>query len=94
MEKIQENFEEIRERSGIQELEEIKNTFLKHDEQSIFIAEYISKLNSDLDSLKEENEILQKKIEAQEEKNESYRSCLSGTPEDKKRKMQLQEYID
>ena len=38
MEKIQENFEEIRERSGIQSLEEIKKTFLKQDEQNIFIS--------------------------------------------------------
>lgn len=45
MEAIRKGFEEIKEESGINDLEEITSTFLKQEQQNHFIYEYIGKLN-------------------------------------------------
>ena len=44
MEAIWRGFEDIKEESGINDIEDITSTFLKHEEQNHFIYEYIGKL--------------------------------------------------
>jgi hypothetical protein len=44
MEAIRKSFEEIKQESGVGELEEITQRFLKQEQQNHFIYEYIGKL--------------------------------------------------
>ncbi len=46
MEKIWQSFQEIKEESGIHDLEEITKTFLKQEEQNTVIFQYINKLST------------------------------------------------
>ncbi len=72
MEAIWKSFEEIKEESGINDLQEITSTFLKHEHQNQFIYEYIDKLNRDIEDINDSIESLQQKIEDQKETNENY----------------------
>ncbi len=89
---IYQNFEEIKEESGIQDLEEITKTFLKQEEQNLFIYQYMSRLNSSIESLKEGNAEIREKIAGQQEVNKERRLNLAGTPEEAKRKRDFENY--
>ncbi len=89
---IYQNFEEIKEESGIQDLEEITKTFLKQEDQNLFIYQYMSKLNSNIESLQEGNAEVREKIAGQQEVNKERRLNLAGTPEEAKRKRDFENY--
>jgi coiled-coil domain-containing protein 63/114 len=59
---IQQAFEEMKEKSGINDLEELTKTILKQEEQETSIYHYINKLNKSLEALKKNNESLQESI--------------------------------
>lgn len=48
---IDEAFNQIREGSGITDLEEITNTFIKSEEQNYSLYNYVNILNQDIDNL-------------------------------------------
>lgn len=58
MEAIWKSFEEIKEESGINDLQEITSAFLKHEQQNQFIYEYIDKLNREIEDINESIEAL------------------------------------
>lgn len=78
---IWKSFEEIKEESGIGDIEEITNTFIKHEQQNHFIYEYINKLNKEIEDLQEQTQQLTQKIREQKETNDAYAQQLGPTPQ-------------
>ena len=58
MEAIWRGFEDIKQESGINDIEEITSTFLKQEQQNHFIYEYIGKLSREIEDLNDEIETL------------------------------------
>ena len=54
MEAIWRGFEDIKQESGINDIEEITSTFLKQEQQNHFIYEYIGKLSREIEDLNDE----------------------------------------
>ncbi len=50
---IEEAFTEIKERSGIQEISEITNIFIKSEEQNYSLYHYLDELSQSIDRLEE-----------------------------------------
>ena len=63
MKLIEEAFNDIKEKSGINTLEEITNTFIKSEEQNYALYNYLDELARNIDTLEEENRELERKIE-------------------------------
>lgn len=63
---IQDAFEQIREQTGINSIEEIVTTFIKAEEQNYTLFNYVNKLNSDIDTIDEQNKYISEEIENQE----------------------------
>ena len=63
MKSIEEAFNDIKEKSGINTLEEITNTFIKSEEQNYSLYNYMDQLSRNIDSLAEQNKQLENKIE-------------------------------
>jgi len=72
MHAIWQSFEDIKEESGISDLDEIADHFIKHEEQNHLIFEYINKLNKEIEELKDQTEFIQSKITEQKKINENY----------------------
>jgi hypothetical protein len=51
MKLIEEAFNDIKEKSGINTLEEITNTFIKSEEQNYSLYNYLDELNQSIDKL-------------------------------------------
>lgn len=60
---IDESFNKIKEASGIHDLDEIANTFIKSEEQNYALYNYVDMLNQEIDQVQDENENLEKQIE-------------------------------
>lgn len=60
---IDEAFRVIQESSGITDIEEIMNTFIKSEEQNYSLFNYVNVLTQDLDFLEENNKDLGNEIE-------------------------------
>ena len=60
---IDEAFQVIKESSGITDIEEIMNTFIKSEEQNYSLFNYVNMLTQDLDFLEENNKDLESEIE-------------------------------
>ena len=56
METIWRGFEDIKEESAINDIEEITSTFLKHEQQNHFIYEYIGKLGREIEDINDDIE--------------------------------------
>lgn len=63
---IDEAFNQIKEGSGITDIEEITNTFIKSQEQNFSLYAYVDILTQDIDNLEDENFYLNEKIKSQE----------------------------
>lgn len=50
---IEEAFNDIKEKSGINTLEEITNTFIKSEEQNYSLYNYMDELSRNIDNLEE-----------------------------------------
>lgn len=48
---IDESFNKIKEASGIQDLDEIANTFIKSEEQNYALYNYVDMLNQEIDQV-------------------------------------------
>jgi hypothetical protein len=62
---IEDAFEQIQEQTGIQSIEEIVSTFIKAEEQNYSLYNYVNKLNSDIDTIEEQN--IRQEIQRHEE---------------------------
>jgi len=60
---IDEAFRVIQENSGITDIEEIMNTFIKSEEQNYSLFNYVNVLTQELDFLEENNKDLEREIE-------------------------------
>jgi len=73
---IQDAFDQIREQTGIQSVEEIVTTFVKAEEQNYSLYNYVNRLNLETDHLEEENESFNSEIE-------EFKQSLEMSEEDK-----------
>jgi hypothetical protein len=64
---IEDAFDQIKEATGISSTEEIVTTFIKAEEQNYSLYNYVNMLNSEIDTIAEQN----KNIERQIAKHES-----------------------
>ena len=55
MKTIEEAFDEIKKKSGINDLDEITNTFIKSEEQNYSLYNYMDSLSRNIDSLEQAN---------------------------------------
>jgi hypothetical protein len=60
---IDEAFKIIKETSGITDIEEIMNTFIKSEEQNYSLFNYVNVLTQDIDFLEENNKDLTSEID-------------------------------
>lgn len=66
MQNIDEQFGKIKEFSGIQDLNDIADTFIKSDQQNYQLYNYIDSLNQEIDHMREENQSLELRIVQQQ----------------------------
>lgn len=64
---IEDAFEQIREQTGISSIDEIVTTFIKAEEQNYSLHNYVNILNSDIDTIEEQNKNIGKEIKKNEE---------------------------
>ncbi|CAD8107593.1 unnamed protein product [Paramecium primaurelia] len=81
MKVIEDAFNQIKEASGIQDIEEIMNTFIKSEEQNYSLYNYVDILSQQIDQLQDQNQDLKKKIDSQRVENESKKRLLMATPQ-------------
>jgi predicted RNase H-like nuclease (RuvC/YqgF family) len=77
---IEDAFDQIKEATGISSTEEIVTTFIKAEEQNYSLYNYVNMLNSEIDTIAEQN----KNIERQIAKHEQL-AVMSGNEKDKMR---------
>ena len=70
---IEEAFNDIKSKSGINTLEEITNTFIKSEEQNYALYNYMDELSRNIDTLEEENRLLETKIHDAKANNQQKR---------------------
>ncbi len=70
MKVIDEAFNIIKETSGITDIEEIMNTFIKSEEQNYSLFNYVNVLTQDIDFLEENNKDLSIEIDLLEVRTE------------------------
>ena len=73
---------------------EIQNTFIKGEEQNYNLLTYVDVLNQEIDNLVDVNHHLRAKNEQLKRDNQEKQRILNETPEDEKRRIKIQEYID
>ncbi len=93
MKMIEEAFNDIKEKSGINTLEEITNTFIKSEEQNYSLYNYMDELSRNIDTLQEDNRELEAKIEAAVKLNQQKREALNAMTEEEKNKAELETYL-
>ena len=60
---IEQAFEQIKEKSGISNIDEIVTTFIKAEEQNYSLFNYVNMLNQETDALEDNNKWLDQEIE-------------------------------
>ena len=60
---IEDAFEQIKEASGISNIEEIVTTFIKAEEQNYSLYNYVNMLNTETDALEESNKEIKDQIQ-------------------------------
>lgn len=63
---IEDAFEQIREQTGITSIDEIVTTFIKAEEQNYSLYNYVNKLNSEIDTIEEQNKAIKSQIQEHE----------------------------
>lgn len=64
---IEDAFKQIREQTGIASIDEIVTTFIKAEEQNYSLYNYVNILNSDIDTIEEQNKNIAREIKKNEE---------------------------
>ncbi|KRX10936.1 hypothetical protein PPERSA_12060 [Pseudocohnilembus persalinus] len=75
-------FNQIKESTGITDIKEIQDTFIKSQEQNRSLLQYLDLLNQQIDHLNDHNIEINQKIEKQQLENTEKRQQLSSTPTD------------
>ncbi|CAD8061669.1 unnamed protein product [Paramecium sonneborni] len=91
---IDEAFNQIKEATGLTDIEEIKNNFIKSEEQNYSLWTYVDVLNQEIDALEDANEELKEKCELQEQENIERQRILQATPDGERKRKQIQKIID
>lgn len=86
MKTIEEAFDEIKKKSGINDLDEITNTFIKSEEQNYSLYNYMDSLSRNIDSLEKSNAELEHGIAVQEMADDDRKKYMEATPESEKKK--------
>ncbi|EAS03889.2 outer dynein arm protein (macronuclear) [Tetrahymena thermophila SB210] len=81
---IDDAFNQIKETTGITDIVEIQNTFIKSEEQNYSLLTYVDVLNQQIDHMKDQNNEISQKIEEQEKENVDKKRVLLSTPDDEK----------
>jgi hypothetical protein len=93
MKVIDESFTVIKENSGITDIDEIMNTFIKSEEQNYSLFNYVNLLTQDIDFLEENNKELEQEIKELELEVAQKQKLAEQTPDDVIRKQKLQEIL-
>jgi len=93
MKVIDEAFNIIKETSGITDIEEIMNTFIKSEEQNYSLFNYVNVLTQDIDFLEENNKDLSVEIELLDKELDQKQKAMEKTPEEEIEKQKVQEAI-
>ena len=64
---IEDAFEQIKEATGISSTEEIVTTFIKAEEQNYSLYNYVNMLNSEIDMIEDQNNMIESEIKRHEE---------------------------
>lgn len=95
---IEDAFDQIKEATGISSTEEIVTTFIKAEEQNYSLYNYVNMLNSEIDTIEEQNKNIEADIRKHEElgemtekEKENMRKNLNNQIEDTKSQMQNKE---
>ena len=94
MKVIDEAFTTVKEATGLTDILEIQNTFIKGEEQNYNLLTYVDVLNQEIDNLMDVNQNLRAKNEQLKKDNQEKQRILNETPEDEKRRIKIQDYID
>ena len=93
MKVIDEAFNTIKEATGLTEIQEIQDTFIKGEEQNYNLITYVDVLNQEIDSIIDSNHTMRIKTQALRMEHAEKKRILAGTPDDEKRSRQVEEYI-
>lgn len=91
---IDEAFRVIQESSGITDIEEIMNTFIKSEEQNYSLFNYVNVLTQELDFLEENNKDLEGEIEMLERELSQKQKLLEKPPEEEVERQKIKAIID
>jgi len=91
---IDEAFRVIQESSGITDIEEIMNTFIKSEEQNYSLFNYVNVLTQELDFLEENNKDLEGEIEMLERELSQKQKQLEKPPEEEVERQKIKTIID
>lgn len=94
MQLIEEAFDDIKAKSGINTLEEITNTFIKSEEQNYSLYNYMDQLARSIDGLEDHNRQLQHEIEQAQQTNAQKNQLLHSLSQHDKNKAELQMYLE
>jgi len=90
---IDEAFQVIKESSGITDIDEIMNTFIKSEEQNYSLFNYVNMLTQDLDFLEENNKDLESEIEMLEHELSNKQKLLEKPPEEEVERQKIKDII-
>jgi len=90
---IDEAFRVIQENSGITDIEEIMNTFIKSEEQNYSLFNYVNVLTQELDFLEENNKDLEREIELLERELSQKQKLLEKPAEEEVEREKIQNII-
>lgn len=65
---VEDAFEQIKEQTGIDTIDEIVATFIKAEEQNYLLYNYVNELNSEIDIVEEQNKQISQEIEEHEKR--------------------------
>jgi len=91
---IDEAFHVIQESSGITDIEEIMNTFIKSEEQNYSLFNYVNVLTQDLDFLEENNKDLANEIQMLEHELALKQKLMEKPPEEETERQNVQKIIN
>ncbi|EGR27002.1 hypothetical protein IMG5_203420 [Ichthyophthirius multifiliis] len=90
---IEEAFSQIQENTGINDIDEISNTFIKSEEQNYSLYNYVDILSQDIDNLESFNQELHKKCQDQIKENAAKERAQLQTPLEEKQYKKLKNII-
>lgn len=94
MKTIDEAFNTIKEATGLTDIEEIQDTFIKGEEQNYGLLTYVDVLGQEIDNLEDSNKQLEQKVASLRIENADKQRILNATPEEQKRKRKIERVIN